>query len=479
MAANFLHGVETIDIFAGPRPIRQVKTAVVGLVGTAPTGAVNRPVIVLGTKDAAQFGEARYSEGFTIPQALDAIFDQGAGTVIVVNCCDPAIHRQAVQHEAITLDAVTGRGRLSRTYVSNVTVRSADQATTYAPGTDYTLDAAGGIITRHPKGTMPAGAALAVDHEFLTPQQVGPGDIIGTMTAGGERTGLQALDDTYNLFGFFAKLVIAPGYCTQTSVSSEMIAMATKLRAMAIIDAPIGITVQQAVEGRGAAGAINFNVSSERAILCYPHVMVFDAQTNAERLEPMSQRLAGIICAKDMARGYWWSPSNTEFAGITGAERPISARINDPQTEANLLNENGIVTVFNSFGTGLRSWGNRSAAWPSMTHPLNFINVRRTADIIHESIEFSMLQFIDFPIDNALIDGITDSVNAFLNTLISRGALVDGRCTYDKNKNPPVEVALGHITFSIDFMPVLPAERITFESFIDINLLKSLGGEQQ
>ena len=33
MAANFLHGVETIEIDKGPRPIRTVKSAVVGLIG--------------------------------------------------------------------------------------------------------------------------------------------------------------------------------------------------------------------------------------------------------------------------------------------------------------------------------------------------------------------------------------------------------------------------------------------------------------
>ena len=33
----------------------------------------------------------------------------------------------------------------------------------------------------------------------------------------------------------------------------------------------------------------------------------------------------------------------------------------------------------------------------------------------------------------------------------------------------------GHILFDVEFMPPVPAERITFESFIDIELLKSLG----
>lgn len=478
MPANFLHGVETIEVLKGPRPIRQVKTAVVGLVGTAPVGAVNEPVIVLSERDAAAFGELRYAAGYTIPQALDAIFDQGAGTVIVVNVCDPVIHKATVTNESVTLSATTDRAKLAHTYVSAVTVKNADLSITYVADTDYEVDAAAGEIIRKAGGAIASGAQLAVSYSYVDPTAVAAADIIGTVTSAGARTGLKALDDTYNRFGFNAKLLIAPVYGTLSSVSAELISMAHNLRAMAIIDAPFGITVQQVVEGRGPAGSINFNTSSERAILCYPHLKVFDAATNAERLEPMSQRLAGVICRKDAENGYWWSPSNTEIMGITGTERPITARINDPQSEANLLNENGIVTLFNSFGSGMRTWGNRSAAWPSLMHPRNFINVRRTADVLHESVEYSMLQFIDSPIDDGLIDAIRESVNAFIRTLIARGALIDGECTYDQAKNPPTELALGHLTFDITFMPPTPAERITFESFIDINLLGKLGSQQ-
>ena len=150
--------------------------------------------------------------------------------------------------------------------------------------------------------------------------------------------------------------------------------------------------------------------------------------------------------------------------------------INDPSSEVNTLNEAGVVTVFNSYGSGFRTWGNRSSAYPSSTHVTNFINIRRTADILHESVEYSMLQFIDFPIDDGLIDSINESVNAFIRTLIGRGALIDGKCSYNPDKNPVTEIANGHLVFDVEFMPPTPAERITFESFIDIELLKSLGG---
>ncbi|MCK9514067.1 MAG: phage tail sheath subtilisin-like domain-containing protein [Pigmentiphaga sp.] len=481
MAANFLHGVETIEIDKGPRPIRGVKTAVVGLIGTAPVFAVdgtlasiNDPVLVLSDRDAAQYFGPQM-EGYTIPQALDAIFDQGRGIAIVVNVFDPAEHTSA-QEEVDKSFGANGAIALDHPGVIGLVVKSSDGETTHVAGTDYVLDPVSGVVTRLADGAIAAGATVKVAYDYADPSKVMPSDIIGTVDAAGNRTGLQALQDTYNDMGFFAKILIAPVYGALNAVATELNVMAHKLRAVALVDAPIGTTFADAIAGRGPNGSINFNYSSERMVLCYPHLKVYDIATDTERLEPFSQRLAGVICAVDNDRGYWWSPSNNEIKGIIGVERKLSAMINDPTTEVNLLNENGIVTLFNSFGTGLRSWGNRSAAWPTVTHPKNFINVRRTADVLHESVEYSMLQFIDRPINDALIDDIKESVNAFMRTLIGRGALIDGICIYDPAKNEPTQLALGHLVFDIEFMPPTPAERITFESFINIEMLRQLGG---
>ena len=70
-------------------------------------------------------------------------------------------------------------------------------------------------------------------------------------------------------------------------MSAELIASATQLGGVAYIDAPIGITVQQVIAGRGPLGVINFNTSSDRARLCYPHVKVYNARTNSDRLQPL------------------------------------------------------------------------------------------------------------------------------------------------------------------------------------------------
>ncbi len=107
MAANYLHGVETIEVENGARPVKTVKSAVIGLIGTAPMGDVNTLVQCLSEKDAAAFGSQ--FTGFTIPQALDAIYDHGAGTVLVINVLDPAKHKTAIQVKWLPLTNRQGR----------------------------------------------------------------------------------------------------------------------------------------------------------------------------------------------------------------------------------------------------------------------------------------------------------------------------------------------------------------------------------
>lgn len=476
MAANFLHGVETIQYKDGPRSVRLVKTAVTGLVGMAPTGPVNVPTLVASDQAGAQFGPDL--PGFTIASALDANFDQGrpsAGVVIVVNVLDPSVHKSTALNEVVAFGA-NNRAKLEHPAVANLVLKSDDGATTYVADTDFVLEPTTGTLTRLAGGAIAALAQVrATSYDWADPSKVTAADVIGAVNVAGFRSGMQAWLDAFSLFGFFPKRLIVPVFCTLASVATEMISMAHRIRARAYIDAPVGITPAQAIAGRGPAGVINFNTSSARARLCYPHVKVYSAALDADRLEPLSQRAAGVGNAVDIEHGYWVSMSNQEIVGITGVERSISAMVNDPNCEANLLNEVGITTVFNSFGTGLRLWGNRTAAWPTETDPTNFENVLAVGDVIDESIEYFSLQYLDKSGTNAWIDSVTEGVNGFLRKLIGDGAILDGRCWYDPADNPTTETAAGHYTFRRDYMPPTPAERITHKTRINIDYLKQLG----
>ena len=477
MPASFLHGVETIEVDKGPRPVSLVKTAVIGLIGTAAAGPVNTPILVTNERDFAQFGEN--IAGSTILDALNAVYKQKGTVCIVINVLDPAVHKTDVVDEVVTLN-VAGAFKTAKPAVAGVVVKNMAGTTTYTLATDYTVDLRTGKGTRVATGTIAASTVVVptqvkVSYSYADATRVTASDIIGSIDASGKRLGMKALRDSYSLFGFFPKILIAPVFASLASVSTELIASATGMRAITFIDAPIGVTPQQAITGRGPAGTINFNTSSDRVGLCYPYLRAYDTVAGADALYPLSQYAAGAQSRKDQENGYWWSLSNTEVLGITGVERPIDAMINDPNCEANLLNAAGIITVFNSFGTGIRIWGNRSAAFPSTTHPKNFLCVRRVADIIAESLELFSMQYSDRPTDNAVIDDVIESGNKFIRKLKSDGAVVDGRVWFDPADNPTTELAAGHTTYTYDFMPPTPNERMTFKATINTEYLNQLG----
>lgn len=472
MTASFLHGVETIPLTSGPQAVRTVKTAVIAMVVTCPMGPVGVPTLILSDKTgetgSAQFGAKM--TGFTGPTAIAATLAKKVAGFFVVNVCDPAVHKTTVNAEAGTLDAdglITLAHKPVKTGTAVVTNTGA--TTTYVKDTDYTIDEQAGTITRIVGGAITAGQSLKTTYDYVDPSKVDADDVIGAVDGDtGERSGMLAFKDCMSLFGYGPKLIIAPGYSTDAEVSAAMSQLADELRAWAFVDAPIGTTVVGMINGRGPSGTINFNTSAGRTELCGPHVK------QGSDLVPLSVHAAALQAKVDLEEGYWVSASNHQIGGITGLEYPITASLNDATSEANLLNEAGITTVFNAFGTGMRLWGNRSAAWPSDTNPRNFRPVQRTADIVAESIEFYCIKHLDKPTNKGLIDAVRADVNSFLNTLKSRGATLGGECTFDPNDNPPSEISLGHLTFTYTLMPPVPAERITFKQVVDLNLLASL-----
>lgn len=469
MAANYLHGVETVEVSQGSKPVSIVKSSVITLVGTAPIGAKNEPILVLSPNDAAQFGQQL--PGFTIPQSLDAIFKQGPATVVVVNTFDVATNTAQVTTESHTITA--GKLKLSAAPVDTVTIFLTNGTTPFdgVADVDYTLDAFGNFTAL--SSVAAEGLVLKFTFKKLDAGTVTSAQIIGTNVAG-VRTGTKCWELIFNTFGFTPKILLAPVYVEMLAVATELIAIAPKYRAIALIDAPLTTTVTQAIAGRGPASTINFKTSSERAYLLVPHLKVYDVDSDSNVNTPYSSFMAGVMARTDLNEGYWVSPSNKEIFGIVGTEYVVTASLNDASTEANLLNEKGIATTFTGYGTGTRTWGNRSASFPTSTDPKNFIPIRRMADIVHESLEQSMLTYIDRPLNQATIDAIRETGNAFFRTLIGRGACLAGsKCIYS-DENTPEELAAGHVTFDLVFMGPTPAERITFKSFLDINLLTSI-----
>ena len=113
MPETFLHGVEVVEIDNGPRPIQTVRSSVIGLIGTAPSAdatkfPLNTPVLIAGSRLEATGLDTIGTGLGTLPDAIDAIFDQ-AGAVVVVVRVTEGVDAAATRTNIIGgVDALTG-----------------------------------------------------------------------------------------------------------------------------------------------------------------------------------------------------------------------------------------------------------------------------------------------------------------------------------------------------------------------------------
>lgn len=470
---TFLHGVETIRKTVGTRQIDAVKTAVILLVGSAPTHHVapadraplNQLVLVTGEADHAKFGPDL--PAYSIPAALKAHALLGKGLVFVVNVFDPANDKTAVAESTI---AITN-GKITLPHqdiVDGVVVKAIGTPDVVcAENTDYTIDKVTGVITVVAGGLLDGDPNAKVAYNRANPAGATTTDVIGATSSGGVRSGMQCGLDAQGTFGFAPKIIIAPTFSATKTVADAMGALADKLKAVFYADVPAATSLEDAIAGRAPGETPDLSLVHPRGRYCYPHLKRSDG-----RLVPMSPYMAAIRAWTDSIYGYWWSPSNKVIPGVSAPELTLSASLTDPACDVNRLNAAGITTVFAAFGKGLKTWGNRTLAFPGGNGIETFESVLVTRDVLEESIEFYALEHVDKPVNQTLIDAVLADIGAFVNKLIGDGALAPGSRVYvDPTLNPPAQLAAGKVRWSYVFCPPPPCELASFESILDTSLL--------
>jgi phage tail sheath protein FI len=476
---DYLHGVDWVNDPNVITPVEFPRSGVIGLVGTAPIhlvdGAkqsVNRPILISSYKRALEhFGPADASD-YSLPKALEAVYLQGVHLCIIVNVFDPtnAAHYTAVADEVLDLgDAVNEVISLANTHVWDVAVTSTDGNTTYVEGTDYKVDLAKGEITRLSGGAIAADATVHADYKVINPVGIDDATIIGGLGADGIRTGLMAFDDSYHLYGYNPRLIAAPEFSYTPAVATALAASAERLLAHCAIDAPVGATVAEVIAGRNSTeGTVtNFATADNRTVLCYPHLV-----NGRGELVPMSAYWVGVAAMTQAKFGYWWSPSNKPIRGVVKGELALTSTYTTSNSDIQLLNEAGIVTVFglaalDSYAAGYRIWGNRVAAYPSNTNPQTFIVIQIIEDQIRIGLERALLQYVDRPINQTTIGFVLQTINLYLGRMISRGILIGGRAFFQSDDNPADQLALGHVIIRLNQAGPPPLERITIMARYD------------
>ena len=273
--------------------------------------------------------------------------------------------------------------------------------------------------------------------------------IIGGVLASGQRTGLQALLDGKSRFNAQPRLLIAPKHSATQAVATAMDALAGKLRAIAIVDGPN--TTDEAV----LAYAQEFG--SKRIYMVDPGVQQWDTITSKTIDAPASAFTAGLFAWTDTEYGFWASPSNKEFVGITGTSRPIEFLDGDETSRANLLNNANISTIIRD--GGYRLWGNRTrsadAKWA-------FVTRVRTVDIVMDAILYGHKWAVDRSITKTYVKDVTEGLQAFMRDLKAQGAIINFEVYPDPELNTASQLEQGRVYWNIRFTDVPPAENPTF-----------------
>jgi phage tail sheath protein FI len=293
------------------------------------------------------------------------------------------------------------------------------------------------------------------DDGELDPAKITISDVAGGVNTDGTYRGVQCLMAAQSECKVQPRLLVAPGFTHQQTqgntnpVVSELIKIAERLRAMAVADCPN--------EDKESAVDYREDFGSARLICAYPWAKVMKGDNIVE--EPLSARIAGAIAKSDNDRGFFWSPSNFAINGIVGLSKPIDFALGDTACVANYLNDNKVATIIQQ--DGFRLWGNRTC---SADAKWCFISVRRTADMINDSLLRAHLWAVDRNITKTYVEDVCESVNNYLRYLKNIGAVIGGNCWADPTLNTADQITQGKITFDFDFTPPYPAEHITFRS---------------
>ncbi|RDD34304.1 Phage tail sheath protein [Wolbachia endosymbiont of Cylisticus convexus] len=274
----------------------------------------------------------------------------------------------------------------------------------------------------------------------------------------GEYQGIEAFLSSESIVHIAPRILIAPQFTHQlpeidgvNPVVSALISIAEKLRAIIVADGP-NTNDEEAIKWRKSVG-------SSRVYVVDPWIKLFIE--GKEKILPSSPFVAGLIAKIDSEQGFWHSPSNKEINGIVGTSRPIDFTLGNTNCRANHLNENEVTTIIHQ--NGYRLWGNRTCSNDSKWA---FLSVRRTADLINDSLLRSHLWAVDRNITKTYIDDVIEGVNSYLANLKTQGAIISGKCYATPELNTPANIASGKVSFDFEFTPPYPAEQIIFRSHL-------------
>lgn len=489
--ATYKHGVTWRDV---PTSIVAPITADSGIpvaVGAAPIHLSGSPPLVHHPRIYYTFEEAVVEMGFSydfksyplceVMYVYFVLFN--TGPIILVNILDadsPKFQGTPVVDRPLTFTGEfvnAGQDIPQRSLV----VKSEDGATTFVLDTDYVLSwdsNANLIITRISAGlggSIPSGATtITISFTPLVPGNITKDDIIGGVDLNtGKGTGLEAVEDVFPALAVVPGILLAPGWSHDPEIAAVLAAKGSNINGCFKCISYVDINSISVLKPNDVFGwKQSNNYIDSRLVDFWPRVAI------DERGDWLSIQAAALTEWVDNANDNIpvESPSNKNLKMTKTIAGPLDAPIDIffGKGLGDMLNGQGISTAINWIG-GWRLWGNNTSIYPAASDPKDrWIPVRRMTDWLGNTLVLTCYQFVDRPGNRRLIDSIVDSLNIFLNSLVSSGNALGARVEFRQSENSDTDLINGHYTFHVFEAFPTPAEWIEFLLEFDISYLNNL-----
>lgn len=286
-------------------------------------------------------------------------------------------------------------------------------------------------------------------------------NIIGITDESGKYTGLKALLTAEAVTGVKPRILGVPGL-DSLEVATSLASVCQKLRAFGYVSAWGCKTISDAMKYRE-------NFGQRELMVIWPDFIVWDTTANASATAWATARALGMRARIDQETGWHKTLSNVAVNGVTGISASVFWDLQEPGTDADLLNEAGVTTLIRN--DGFKFWGNRTCS----DDPLFlFENYTRTAQVIADTMAAGHAWAVDKPVTATLIRDIVDGINAKFRELKTAGYIVDATCWFDEEANTAETLKAGKLYIDYDYTPVPPLENLTLRQRITDKYLANL-----
>ncbi len=475
--ADFFHGVKKGKLATSVSTPVTADSGPHFVVGTAPIqttgGTTNEVILCKNYSEAIQaFGYSDDWEKYSLCEEIYAAFVlYGISPIILVNVLDPQKHKK--QFAAKDFDLSTERTITLPLEVIENTVK----VTGYTVDEDYglTYTERGLVLEVVDGGKITADISkLSIAYSAVAPELVTKADIIGGYDVEANKNkGLELIDSVFPKYGIIPEIVLCPGYSGDSEVAAVMSAKVENINGLfegvCIIDADSENTKRYTDV---PIWKKNNNITKPGQILVWPKVRL-GGKTYHYSVH-QACRMTATDAAADMGDGTpCESPSNKSLQ-IDSTVLDDGTEVLLDLTQANYLNQNGIVTALNLIG-GFVSWGNSTACYPSNTDVTDyFISVSRMFKWVGNSVVLSTWSKVDRRLNRLLIESVMQSVNLWLNGLSSENKILGGRVEFLEAENSDIDLMAGKAKFHIYLTPPSPAQEFEFLLEYDTSYLSGL-----